>query len=267
MRNLFLALAAATTLAWSPAMAVTFTGNPDDDGWTQTGNSREVGTFARDANGRYFNFDVFRYDGVLSADLSATFLAGDRLIGFGGVCNGAIEGSTSNQCSVNTVSKFGGPNETFGPASTITGTDGNAATADGGVGSIYVGTTHTGALENVRRWNGTAYVAIANPNNYVLAFSDIVLDSSPTPIARYRSWEVLLNIDALARAGFTDIPEVTSAGITSMAIHRPGGSGYTDAFVPGGPVGVVPEPATWGLMIGGFGLAGAALRRRRALHA
>ncbi|MCS6986475.1 MAG: PEPxxWA-CTERM sorting domain-containing protein [Sphingomonadaceae bacterium] len=26
----------------------------------------------------------------------------------------------------------------------------------------------------------------------------------------------------------------------------------------------VPEPATWGLMIAGFGLVGAALRRRRA---
>jgi len=31
--------------------------------------------------------------------------------------------------------------------------------------------------------------------------------------------------------------------------------------------GAVPEPATWGLMIGGFGLAGAMLRRRRAVVA
>lgn len=31
--------------------------------------------------------------------------------------------------------------------------------------------------------------------------------------------------------------------------------------------GAVPEPATWAMMIGGFGLAGGALRRRRALVA
>jgi hypothetical protein len=32
-----------------------------------------------------------------------------------------------------------------------------------------------------------------------------------------------------------------------------------------GPSGAVPEPATWALMIGGFSLAGVALRRRRSL--
>lgn len=36
---------------------------------------------------------------------------------------------------------------------------------------------------------------------------------------------------------------------------------------PGPQVGVVPEPSTWALMIGGFGFAGAMIRRRRAVFA
>ncbi|PZQ42179.1 MAG: hypothetical protein DI570_29865, partial [Phenylobacterium zucineum] len=36
----------------------------------------------------------------------------------------------------------------------------------------------------------------------------------------------------------------------------------TQSFVFG--TGAIPEPGTWALMIAGFGLAGAALRRRRA---
>jgi hypothetical protein len=42
-----------------------------------------------------------------------------------------------------------------------------------------------------------------------------------------------------------------------------GGVFFDDVSVSGG----VPEPATWALMIGGFGLMGAALRRRRAMVA
>lgn len=38
-------------------------------------------------------------------------------------------------------------------------------------------------------------------------------------------------------------------------------------FYGGGGGGAVPEPATWAMMIAGFGLAGATFRRRRALSA
>ncbi len=55
---------------------------------------------------------------------------------------------------------------------------------------------------------------------------------------------------------------LNSAGIA--ALNRAGDSGSEFNF--GGALsfgGAVPEPATWALMLGGFGLAGVALRRRR----
>lgn len=51
--------------------------------------------------------------------------------------------------------------------------------------------------------------------------------------------------------------------IRNMSIGSDGGFDYhLGAFTPPGVT--VPEPATWALMIAGFGLAGGALRRRRA---
>lgn len=47
-------------------------------------------------------------------------------------------------------------------------------------------------------------------------------------------------------------------------VCAPGEPGQNFAFRVSG---VVPEPATWAMMIGGFGLAGATLRRRRAIVA
>jgi hypothetical protein len=64
--------------------------------------------------------------------------------------------------------------------------------------------------------------------------------------------------------GFTFVGTGQATKLTLAAGH--GGNGgvfFDDVSVSG----AVPEPATWALMIGGFGLAGAALRRRRAVAA
>lgn len=51
---------------------------------------------------------------------------------------------------------------------------------------------------------------------------------------------------------------VPSAGPYSLSVNAAGFGSYTGSFAL-----AVPEPAMWGMMIGGFALCGAALRRRR----
>ena len=62
---------------------------------------------------------------------------------------------------------------------------------------------------------------------------------------------------------------ISDTAFTSLTISSPGGFAYTvDTLIYGEArdviePGAIPEPGTWALMIGGFGLAGASLRRRR----
>lgn len=58
----------------------------------------------------------------------------------------------------------------------------------------------------------------------------------------------------------------SDAAITSLQILSTDGDGYMiDHFAFNALPGGVPEPTTWALMISGFGLVGAALRRRRVM--
>jgi PEP-CTERM motif len=65
---------------------------------------------------------------------------------------------------------------------------------------------------------------------------------------------------ALTLDGFT----VRYQGIASGALGISGGSASGLVIMP---VASVPEPATWGLLIAGFGLVGGQIRRKRATYA
>ncbi|MBX3482937.1 PEPxxWA-CTERM sorting domain-containing protein [Phenylobacterium sp.] len=99
------------------------------------------------------------------------------------------------------------------------------------------------------------------------------------------SGQVLLYASAAADAGprigsealayldpelyFPDHSEVTfilSSGFANATGGHNAPPAYADLF-PGAGTGGVPEPASWALMITGFGLSGATLRRRRRIAA
>jgi hypothetical protein len=93
---------------------------------------------------------------------------------------------------------------------------------------------------------------------YVVNMNDVLLNNlAETPTERINRWVTITSDVAFTptSARFTHPSfafEATSFGIKPA----------TTPFVGG-----IPEPASWGLMITGFGLTGAALRRRRALTA
>ena len=94
---------------------------------------------------------------------------------------------------------------------------------------------------------------------------------SPTTLTIYdKNGATLLSVSVVLTFGsFSDPGTYSHYGVTSSNgiggfSFTGGASGNTsidNIVVNGGSA--VPEPATWTLMIGGFGLAGAALRRRR----
>ena len=68
----------------------------------------------------------------------------------------------------------------------------------------------------------------------------------------------------VARNGYIRFDSDTE--ITSLQILSNGGDGYMiDHFAFNGQSAGVPEPATWAMLIAGFGLAGVSLRRRRLI--
>jgi hypothetical protein len=84
--------------------------------------------------------------------------------------------------------------------------------------------------------------------------SDLLIDTAVVGMGNYATSEGVQHV-SFANTG---VRRVEILGSDNFAV---------DTINFNGRAGPVPEPATWALMIGGFGLAGATLRRRRVLTA
>jgi hypothetical protein len=171
--------------------------------------------------------------------------------------------------------------------------NGNCADTRPGSGCSPIGVTAAGALDNPFL-NDTANKSIS------LAPGSYYLFANPYAGANFMSQgaiiSAMLTVDngaggAFLMLGNATVPDLSVAGVTLFNFanydERITTTGITTAdrmsfgyppgaFKPDGntdfvlrldylvPSSAVPEPATWAMMIAGFGLAGAALRRRRA---
>ena len=95
-----------------------------------------------------------------------------------------------------------------------------------GMGFTGWGPTYTGGSDNYQDWMSTAPIAVGNGTYTFYTGPNCCVD------------EMDYGPVTLTLSGITSVP-------------------------PG--IGGVPEPATWSMMIMGFGLAGAAMRRRKAI--
>jgi len=89
----------------------------------------------------------------------------------------------------------------------------------------------------------------------VLTFANFHADNTFSGLDR-----LFLNVDYLWPEGFTNYASIGVNNTQSIWNNQSFG-GVTYGPIPGG--NTVPEPATWALMLGGFGLVGMGARRRR----
>jgi len=78
-----------------------------------------------------------------------------------------------------------------------------------------------------------------------------------------RAWYAYIGLPDTVGVDFQDVDNSLGYDVSAYVNDPSLGEYVNYAFKDDGRVGGVPEPAIWALMIGGFGLAGASLRRRR----
>ena len=112
---------------------------------------------------------------------------------------------------------------------------------------------------------------VAGTYNFSGSFS--VLDNSPTGVGLLRAGtDSFTTLGALAAPGdvfsFTSfVLRLAQGDVLGLIVTNGNGVHGNDSTGVNFSASLVPEPATWGLMIAGFALVGATARRRRAVAA
>jgi len=138
--------------------------------------------------------------------------------------------------------------------STVTSTGGAQVNPLTGTSNKLKPTTATSMFEILLPSAGTFEISFSptgsgkKGTNTGLTFTSLVFNG--TPISNPKSGD-LYDFD-VTKAGWYKF-SISSSNNASNPI------GYTASY----SFAAVPEPAAWGLMIGGFGMAGASIRRRR----
>ncbi|WP_375392075.1 PEPxxWA-CTERM sorting domain-containing protein [uncultured Sphingomonas sp.] len=207
------------------------------------------------------------------------------LVSVGQVFNST--GGTLNQLSfVDTNSAAGGEQLKIAVFNPVGFTADNLFTNPGAIGPVVYSSTVNGLLTNFGDGGGVNgndalfYHTFSNINLSLTAGLSYYAYLTPTAGSQVFNGS---NSGYASRAYFFELATKTSslggeflAGTSDGSFFRvanqaPNTAPFLQAFynisITPSATGAVPEPASWAMMIGGFGLAGAAMRRRRTVIA
>ena len=160
---------------------------------------------------------------------------------------------------------------TFGirAGSVLTNAGGFVTTATGDMSAVTVGTPLT--FSTVTATNGTAVSFTSNFGDFIGTIQDLMTVPAPNAVVSFNAlgnFNPSGTLTAFETGPASLTVSFTQTGALDNNGQQPAISGsFTFASPPSitdGGGAIVPEPASWAMLIMGFGLTGAAMRRRGA---